>query len=241
MPKIKKKKDKGDLVYDQFKQEQKIKKLGNAALAARDEKQRQAIEETRRNIEALNNIMSSMCETVYSPLGMPVRANVEEELFSAKASFQQAYSKLTDKYMPPEVMFTEAERLVARVRNYAELVIDPEADGDIEMLEPFWPMLKTITKNVGWLNKLCWAAGKSGPAETNNSPERILASSIIEARRCRGLTQHDVAKMVGILQPSLARIERLSHGIPKIATLKKIAGALNARLVVRIEIEGKEA
>jgi transcriptional regulator with XRE-family HTH domain len=36
-------------------------------------------------------------------------------------------------------------------------------------------------------------------------------------------------------QSTISRIEGLTHGLPKLSTLKKIAEALNAKLVIRIE------
>ncbi|MFZ3064362.1 MAG: helix-turn-helix transcriptional regulator [Nitrospirota bacterium] len=66
-------------------------------------------------------------------------------------------------------------------------------------------------------------------------PEFNLASSIIEARLKKKMTQEEVASKAGIPQSTVARIEGLTHGIPKLSTLQKIANALDARLVVKIE------
>ena len=66
-------------------------------------------------------------------------------------------------------------------------------------------------------------------------PEFILASSLIEARIKSKMTQEEVAKKAGMPQSTVARIEGLTHGIPKLSTLKKIANALDARLVVKLE------
>ncbi len=70
-------------------------------------------------------------------------------------------------------------------------------------------------------------------------PEFELAASLIETRIKRKMTQEDVAKKAGIPQSTVARVEGLTHGIPKISTLQKIADALDARLVVRLEPKKK--
>lgn len=66
-------------------------------------------------------------------------------------------------------------------------------------------------------------------------PEFILASSLIEARTKKKMTQEDVAKKAGVSQSTIARVEGLTHGIPKLSTLEKIANALGAKLVVKLE------
>lgn len=66
-------------------------------------------------------------------------------------------------------------------------------------------------------------------------PEYELARSIIEQRLKKKMTQEDIAAKAGIPQSTVSRIERLTHGLPKFSTLKKIAEALNAKLIVKIE------
>ena len=66
-------------------------------------------------------------------------------------------------------------------------------------------------------------------------PEYELARSIIEQRMKKRLTQEEVAKKAGMPQSTISRIEGLTHGFPKISTLKKIANALDAKVVVRLE------
>lgn len=66
-------------------------------------------------------------------------------------------------------------------------------------------------------------------------PEFILASSIIEARIKSKMTQEEVARKAGIPQSTIARVEGLTHGMPNLSTLKKIANALGVRLVVKLE------
>lgn len=66
-------------------------------------------------------------------------------------------------------------------------------------------------------------------------PEYELARSIIEQRLKKKMTQEAVAKKAGMPQSTISRIEGLTHGLPKISTLKKIANALDAKVVVRLE------
>ncbi|MBI5749550.1 MAG: helix-turn-helix domain-containing protein [Nitrospinae bacterium] len=72
-------------------------------------------------------------------------------------------------------------------------------------------------------------------------PEFILASSLIEARIKSKMTQEEVAKKAGMPQSTIARVEGLTHGMPKLSTLKKIADALDARLVLRLESKKAKA
>lgn len=72
-------------------------------------------------------------------------------------------------------------------------------------------------------------------------PEYELAKSIVDQRMNKKMTQAEVAEKAGMPQSTIARIEGLTHGVPKISTLMKIADALNAKLVVRLEpVKGKE-
>ncbi len=66
-------------------------------------------------------------------------------------------------------------------------------------------------------------------------PEYALARSIIEQRLRKKMTQLDVAKKTGMPQSSVARIEGLTHGLPRLSTLKKIAQALDAELVITLK------
>jgi predicted transcriptional regulator len=66
-------------------------------------------------------------------------------------------------------------------------------------------------------------------------PEYELARSLIEQRLKKRMTQGDVAKKTGMPQSTISRIEGLTHGLPKLSTLKKIADALDAKLVIRLE------
>jgi len=66
-------------------------------------------------------------------------------------------------------------------------------------------------------------------------PEYELARSIIEQRLRKKMTQGEIAEKAGIPQSTVSRIERLTHGLPKLATLKKIAEALDAKLLIKLE------
>jgi DNA-binding XRE family transcriptional regulator len=58
------------------------------------------------------------------------------------------------------------------------------------------------------------------------------AYQIARLRIARGLTQAQLAKLVGTKQPSIARIES-GASQPSVAFLQKVAAALGARLEVR--------
>ena len=66
-------------------------------------------------------------------------------------------------------------------------------------------------------------------------PEYEIARSIIEHRLKKKMTQSEVAQKAGIPQSTVARIEGLTHGLPKLSTLQKIAEALDFRLSIRLE------
>jgi len=66
-------------------------------------------------------------------------------------------------------------------------------------------------------------------------PEFELLESMIKLREKAGITQTELAKKMGVKQPMLSQLERGGFSRATVETLKKIASALNARLVVRIE------
>jgi len=57
----------------------------------------------------------------------------------------------------------------------------------------------------------------------------------MEQRLKKKMTQLDVAKKTGMPQSSVARIEGLTHGRPRLSTFKKIAQALDAELVITLK------
>ena len=66
------------------------------------------------------------------------------------------------------------------------------------------------------------------------APEFELARELIAARMRAGLTQGDVAALMGTTQSVVARIES-GRGTPSMRTVQRFANALGARAVVRME------
>ena len=62
-----------------------------------------------------------------------------------------------------------------------------------------------------------------------------ILEGVIKAREKAGLTQEELAKRIGTKQPALSRLERGGFSRATVETLRKIADALNARLVVKLE------
>jgi DNA-binding XRE family transcriptional regulator len=81
---------------------------------------------------------------------------------------------------------------------------------------------------------------KDWQAEQQLDPEFVAALGELEAgyqiarlRIQRGLTQAQLAKMVGTRQPSIARLENGSS-VPSLSFLERIAAALDARIELRV-------
>ena len=77
-------------------------------------------------------------------------------------------------------------------------------------------------------------------AEQLKDPDFVAAANVLEPgyqiaqlRIQRGLTQAQLAEMVGTRQPSIARLEN-GNSIPSLSFLKRIADALDARIEVRL-------
>lgn len=77
-------------------------------------------------------------------------------------------------------------------------------------------------------------------AEKIKNPDFVSAAEELEPgyqvarlRLLRGLTQAQLAEMVGTQQPSIARLENGSS-IPSLSFLNKIAEALNAKIEFRL-------
>jgi len=65
-------------------------------------------------------------------------------------------------------------------------------------------------------------------------PPRLAVKLALRwARQARGLTQVQLARLAGVAQPSLARVESPGSN-PTVATLEKIAAALGCRLEVAL-------
>lgn len=66
-------------------------------------------------------------------------------------------------------------------------------------------------------------------------PEFGLLESMIKARERAGITQAELAERIGTKQPALSRLERGGFKKATIETLKKIADALDAQLVIKLQ------
>jgi predicted transcriptional regulator len=86
-------------------------------------------------------------------------------------------------------------------------------------------------------------AGSKGPVERLH--ERIvagdrgwffakIADQVAERRMAKGLSQRELAELVGTTQSAIARLERGGRP-PRIDTLLRIADALDCELVVELE------
>jgi len=64
-------------------------------------------------------------------------------------------------------------------------------------------------------------------------PEFQVAREVIRLRLERGLTQKELAEMVGTKQASISRLER-AVGKPSLRFLQKVAEALGARVEIRL-------
>lgn len=65
-------------------------------------------------------------------------------------------------------------------------------------------------------------------------PEYELIKSIIRERQRKNMTQEQLAEKIGTQQTSIARLENPNYG-KSLPMLKKIAQALDCRLVIRLE------
>ena len=62
-----------------------------------------------------------------------------------------------------------------------------------------------------------------------------LLESMVQLREQAGISQQSLAEKIGTKQPALSRLERGGFKKASVETLRKIADALDARLVVRLE------
>ena len=65
--------------------------------------------------------------------------------------------------------------------------------------------------------------------------EFSILESVIKARKKTRLTQQELARRIGTKQPALSRLEKGGFEKANIETLRKIANALNYKLIVRFE------
>lgn len=66
-------------------------------------------------------------------------------------------------------------------------------------------------------------------------PEYELATSILNQRLRKNMTQEQLAERINTKQPGIARLESRKYGRASISMLRKIAEALDARLVIRLD------
>ena len=85
-----------------------------------------------------------------------------------------------------------------------------------------------------------WEAEKTKNAEFIAAAEELEPGyQVARLRMLRGLTQAQLAEMVGTRQPSIARLENGSSN-PSLSFLQKIATALNAKIEVKLIAEIKK-
>jgi len=65
-------------------------------------------------------------------------------------------------------------------------------------------------------------------------PEFQIARALIDARINKKMTQAEIAKKAGTKQPVISRLEG-AQGSPSLSLIKRIAKALDARLIFRLE------
>jgi DNA-binding XRE family transcriptional regulator len=83
-----------------------------------------------------------------------------------------------------------------------------------------------------------WESEKIKDAEFIAAAEELEPGyQIARLRILRGLTQTQLAVMVGTRQPSIARLENGSS-VPSLSFLHKIATALHARIEVKLVADG---
>ena len=84
-----------------------------------------------------------------------------------------------------------------------------------------------------------WEAEKLKDPEFQAAAEELEPGyQIARLRILKGLTQAQLAEMVGTRQPSIARLEN-GTSVPSLSFLHKIAAALDAKIVVRLVPEDK--
>lgn len=86
-----------------------------------------------------------------------------------------------------------------------------------------------------------WEAGKIKDPEFVAAAEQLEPGyQVARLRMQRGLTQAQLAEMVGTRQPSIARLENGSS-TPSLSFLNKVATALNAKIEIKLIAEIKKS
>lgn len=84
-----------------------------------------------------------------------------------------------------------------------------------------------------------WEAEKLKEAEFLAAAEELEPGyQVARLRILRGLTQAQLAEMVGTRQPSIARLEN-GTSIPSLSFLNRVATALNAKIELRLVPDSK--
>lgn len=71
------------------------------------------------------------------------------------------------------------------------------------------------------------------------APYEAIARQLVSFRIENGLSQAELARRCGVSQPAIARLERGEHE-PKLATLRRVAHALDADLVLDFSFRSKK-
>jgi len=66
-------------------------------------------------------------------------------------------------------------------------------------------------------------------------PEFELLESLLKAREKEGITQEELARRIGTKQSAISRLERGAFSKATVETLKKIAEALDRKLVIKLQ------
>lgn len=90
-----------------------------------------------------------------------------------------------------------------------------------------------MTKTTSWLDE--WEAKQMRDPEFRAAIEELEpAYQVARLRMKRGLTQKQLAKLIGTTQSSVARLES-GRTQPRLSFLRKVVEALGGRLQIRIE------
>ena len=68
----------------------------------------------------------------------------------------------------------------------------------------------------------------------------LVAGAIYDARKAAGLTQRDLARLIGTKQPVISQLENADYQGHSLSMLKRIADALDQRLEIRFVAKGAE-
>ena len=66
----------------------------------------------------------------------------------------------------------------------------------------------------------------------------IMLTRLIQAREHAGLSQRDIAKLIGVSQPTIAAFERHDND-PKLSTIRRYALAVGALIEHRVTVGGE--